>query len=111
MPITNQPEWDRSREEAVRICRAVLNGEKGVIEAARILSRVRFDLDAENDSDFLIFVGIDSETDHLPVGETRNRWNPEALRLKDRELAEAESLFRKRAYDACEGLIKKYSGT
>jgi len=80
-------------------------------EAARILSRSRFVLDAKNDPDFLVFVSIDSETDHLPVGEMRNHWNPGVLVLKDWELAEAEKLHRIQAYDACKSLIEKYSGT
>jgi hypothetical protein len=83
----------------------------GAFEAARILSRPRFDLNTGNGSDFLTFVRIDSETDHLPTGEIRTRWSPGALALKDQELAKAEDFFGNRARDACERLIKRYSRT
>ena len=62
----------------VETAQRILSGNLGIVAGARQLSGLGFDVGAEHDSDFIFFVGIDSETDHLPVGEVRSRWNAEA---------------------------------
>ena len=57
------------------------------------------------DPDFLPFVGIDSETDHLPIGEERQHWNPEALRERDVEIERSQEHWRDYALDACRKLM------
>jgi hypothetical protein len=54
----------------------------------------------------LPFAGIASETDSLPVGEVRQYWNPESLKLKDREIATAEQLYRENAVTAVTELLR-----
>jgi len=76
------PAEDR-HHEMVRVAQGILDGSIGIVAGARQLTRLRFNSRAENDSDILIFVGIDSETDHLPLGEVRRLWNAEALKIKD----------------------------
>lgn len=86
----------------------LLEGRIGVIEASRELNHLRFEVDAENDPDFITFVAIDSETDHLPVGTVRRDWGPDALEAKDRESREYEEASREDAYRAARNLLKKY---
>jgi hypothetical protein len=81
----------------------------GIIEASRILSKRPFSQGLENDPDVLIFIGIDSSTDHLPIGEVRKFWNPEVLLQKDKEIAKWEDFYRTQAREACERLIEKVS--
>jgi hypothetical protein len=107
MSTNEQSKWIHPKEKTIRVCRAVLNNEMAIIEASRILSgRLQ---GFEKDPDFITFVGIDSETDHLPVGEVRKHWNPEVLAQKDKEIAECENFYRVRALEACERIIKKVS--
>lgn len=71
---------------------------------------IRADLDpAQEDSDLLGMAGIESETDHLPLGPVRQYWEPEALRRKDAELAECETFFRDSAVKMCRALVERYS--
>jgi hypothetical protein len=109
MTTNEQPKWIHPKEKSIRVCRAVLNNEMGIIEASRILSKRPFSQGLGSDPDILTFIGIDSSTDHLPIGEVRKLWNPEALAQKDLEIAKAENFFRARAREACERLIKKIS--
>lgn len=104
----NEQERLKHHERVLATCRGLLEGRIGVIEAARELSRLRFDLDAEDDPDFRVFVAIDSETDHLPVGTVRRDWGPDALEAKDREIREYEEASREDAYRAARNLLKKY---
>jgi len=60
------------------------------------------------DEDYSIFLGIESETDHLPVGDVRRHWSPEALSQKDIEIQEVETFFRERALKAARALITRY---
>jgi hypothetical protein len=92
----------------VAVAKSILSGELGIVAGARQLAPWRFDVGAEHDPDFIFFVGIDSETDHLPIGEVRSRWNPEVLKAKDEELRSFEASVRDKALPVCYSLIQKY---
>jgi hypothetical protein len=59
----------------------------------------------------LPFVVIDSETDHLPMGDVRQRWAPDVLARKDVEIQEAEAFYRDCAFAACERLLARFDST
>lgn len=98
----------------VAMCEAILNEEIGVIAGSRMLSKLEHELfhsEAEwfqRDEDFLAFVAINSETDHLPVDSERKNWSAEALQRKDEEIAKAEGLYREKAFAACRKLIERF---
>jgi hypothetical protein len=52
-----------------------------------------------------LFIGIASETDHLPIGTVRELWHPDFLPEKDREIARCEELWREAARAACERIL------
>ena len=56
-----------------------------------------------------IFVAIDSETDHLPIGPERLNWDADSLRARDSEIAEYEVAFREDVLAACKKLIERYA--
>ena len=92
------------------IAQGVLAGRIGIIEGARLIMPLRPDLDPENeDQDLLAITGIESQTDHLPLGPWRAEWSPEALRAKDEELAENEDFFREAMFRRCRSLIERFS--
>jgi hypothetical protein len=104
-----------ARGKIVAICEAVLNETMGVIAASRILSRLEVDVSHhrvghsfDGDHDFLPFVAIDSETDHLPVDRERANWSPEALARKDKDIATAEARCKEYAFEACRKLIERF---
>jgi hypothetical protein len=92
----------------VTAAQTILPGELGVIAGARQLCSLGHQVGAHDDADFTFFVAIDSETDHLPIGEVRQHWNREALRAKDTEIASFESFYREQAFEICRRLIEKY---
>ena len=102
---------ERSRERLVETARAVLRGELGVVAGARAVNRLRHEVVADPlDPDFLRFVAIDGDTDHLPVeAAERARWDPAALAAKDAELAAAEAHWREAAREGCERLIARFA--
>ena len=107
-PNTNEAKHRRACHAVVGIARGVLNGSVGIVEGSRMLLTIQRAAGAEDDADFLFFVGVNSQTDHLPVGDLRRHWSPDALRLKDDELNGFEVQVRARALEVCRKLIERY---
>ena len=104
------------RGKIVAICLAILWEDMEAIPGACILTKLRYDLlpDGvtgwiERDEDFDAFVGICSETDHLPIGFERRNWSAEALAEKDPEVIEAERWAKEIAKPACKKLIERFA--
>ena len=102
------------RGKIVAICEAILNEEIGVIAGSRILNKLEMELhhcevvQFDRDEDFTPFIGIDSETDHLPVDRERANWSAEALGRKDKQIAESEAFYKDSAFAACRNLIARF---
>jgi hypothetical protein len=101
----NNPQYRaqvRTRMSILLTC--FLTGEISVIEVARALSPYS-DLPEPAFRPHLdTFVGIDSETDALPVGAVRHHWAQETLLQKDKEIAAAEYRWREEAQVAASHL-------
>ena len=107
--ITNEEEWCNACQAIVATARAILRNELGIIEGARKICPHRFKVQAENDEDFIFLVGLDSETDHLPIGGAQKHWSQDTLEKKKEEIKSCENFFRERALEVCKNLISKPS--
>lgn len=87
----------------------MLKDEIGIILGSRKLIHLKHQLSDEFDEDFMIFVGIDSQTDHLPVDSERQNWSKESLELKDAEIEEQELYFKSDAFANCKKLIQRFN--
>lgn len=96
--------------EVANTARLIRDGKMNIVEGALRLSALRHDVSRKDfDDDFMLFVVIASETDHLPVGEVRKQYSPDALRKADREIEEVEKFYRVEVQAACEKLIARFS--
>lgn len=96
-------------DELRRTVLGLLEGEIGVIAASRILARLRNDISTawpEMGEALIPFVAVDSDTDALPMGLTREMWAPLALAREDRKIVEAEACFREPARIACQRVLQ-----
>jgi len=103
--------YNLERQEQIRvlivhIARQLVAGQIGVIAASRELGWLRHEVEPQLANALATFTGIDSETDTLPLGDVRKEWNPEALKRKDKEIAEAEDFYRESAINAATELIR-----
>jgi hypothetical protein len=104
---TNLRSSDRAK--IVEVAQAMLDGALGIIEGSRRLNDLREALGIHHlDEDFVGFVAIDSETDALPIGDVRKLWNEQRLVEKDREVQEAERLYRAGALEDCRKLVARF---
>ncbi len=100
------------QQQVVAVATSILQGELGIIEGSRRLSDLQSRVTSlDHDPDFLPLVGIDSETDHLPLGEVRQHWAADALAEKDIEIRAAEAFYRAAAFAACERLLARFGPT
>ena len=108
-----KPAQDPSAEQrVVTVASAMLRGELGVIEGSQLLCTLwPLVSSLHRDPDFLTFVAIDSETDHLPVGDVRRHWAPDALVIKDKEIRAAEAFYRDLAFAGCERLLARFGSS
>jgi hypothetical protein len=96
--------WERQR--ALELARAVLESRISILEAVRELFPLAHTDAIGDETDRRLIIGIESETDHLPVGEVRKLWAAEALREKDEEIASAEALWKSKLLDACKRIVE-----
>ncbi|MEE8106742.1 MAG: hypothetical protein V3T86_14515 [Planctomycetota bacterium] len=90
------------------ICASILANELGVLEGAKSLAAYgHLGPDLGADSEFLVFSGVASQTDHLPTGPERARWSPSALQKIDLEIAECNREFGDSVRAACHGLLER----
>jgi hypothetical protein len=106
--VTNEDYWRKQCQRLVAHAQELIEGRVGVIETARAMIQYRSWFRVGNDPDFMTFVGIDSETDHLPIGSVRQHWDNAALEKKDVEIKRAETFYRDQAMQAAQNLIQKY---
>jgi hypothetical protein len=93
------------RTRILVLTKDLVAGKLGVIAAARELGTFHDEVEPEVGEILAVFVGIDSETDALPIGDVRSLWDPEVLKLKDPEIAAAELKHHDWAFDAAGRLI------
>jgi hypothetical protein len=106
--VRNEQLWRKHCRQVGALARRIVSGEVGVIEGSRRMLKFRQWLHAWEDEDFRIFVGVDSVSHHLPVGEVRVHWLPDALKKKDEEIRALEDYYRKDVVEAAAHVEVKY---
>src|SRR5262245_28920089 len=93
----------RQRADALVIARGIRSGSVGVVEGSRRLAALQSAVEPGAHEELLsAFIAIDSQTDHLPIGDQLTLWAPDALVAKRAELTEAERVHRRDALKACD---------
>jgi hypothetical protein len=107
---TNLDYRETLHSSVVEAAEAVVAGKLSAIEASRLLVGLAAELGAVNDADFRFFVGLDTETDHFPIGTSRERWNAAALKREDAVRRKFERSVLAEAVACAHNLIEKYAG-
>lgn len=96
--------------EAARLADGIQSGDVDFLKAVRRLAALRFEIAAcERDEDFLLFAGIDSETDHLPHSGMREICAPAWLEKCDQEVRDLQSFYRQSIASACERISSRFT--
>jgi hypothetical protein len=88
--------------QILALVRAMRTGAVRIAAGSTRISPLVHRLDQPDLEDALLsFVGVASEVDDLPIGSEREFWNPNALAIKDRQLAEYESRIKEQILADC----------
>jgi hypothetical protein len=99
----------QAQRKIVQTAFEMLAGSLSYIMGARQISQLRFDAGIEDDPNVLPFVGVDSETDALPLAaEIRKLWSSEALEKLQHEIDRAEKRARDKLEPHCQLLIDRF---
>ena len=83
-----------AKQDTIRIATGMLSGEIDIAVGCRSIQGPLRRLGLESESEFSIFIGVDSETDHLAIGDERQHWSSDGLRKSDAELAATVNHYR-----------------
>ncbi|GAB4059928.1 DUF2489 domain-containing protein [Uliginosibacterium sediminicola] len=98
------------RNRVYVVALGMLDGSIPFLEGAITLASLRHEAAVEDsDEDFLAFVAIASETDDLPIGQSRKHWSVEALE-KHQPLIEKATQWAKEVGTApCQSLVSRFN--
>lgn len=102
---------ERARLTAVQCATAILNGELGLLEGCQRLADLADSLVDSwlDDRDFVLFGGVASEADGLPLGTARQYWSAEAFEREDRDIARYEAAVGDQVRAACRNVLARFS--
>ena len=105
----NEQYMSEKRREVTNVAQLLRDKKINVVEGAMKLNALRHEVSQKDfDEDFMLFVAISSETDHLPVGHVREQYSSAALQKADAEIHDADKFYRSQVVVACEKLIARF---
>jgi hypothetical protein len=102
--------YQKSQEdELVRVAQTMLEGKINLIEGARKICALRYEVNNPENDVFIPLVAVDSETDHYPLGKIRAYCAQEYLDRVDPEIEKYISEAREDILKACREIIRIFS--
>ncbi len=106
--VTNEASWIKTCKKVVARASDLEEDRISVINCAREMSKLAFWLREQDDKNFIVFRGINSESDTLPTGKEREHWSEDALKREDKEILRVEAEWKNEALLAAQSLRIKY---
>src|SRR5262249_7463846 len=96
---------------ALATAEEVLSGTLDVLYGCARLRHKLLIAGLSNDPSYLLFLGVWSESHHLPLGPDRQHWNAEALKRKDEEMELIATHYRSDVVKAIEERLATHRGS
>jgi hypothetical protein len=103
---------NKLKRMAVALSSNIMEGKVGLIAGCIQMGKIAheiFENPVENE-DFVIFIVVSSDTDHLPTEETSKYWDQEILKEKKKEIDYIENYYKDDVFKACKSIIDRFSG-
>ena len=99
-----------AQKAVVETAYGLAGGSIPFMEGVRQLAFLRFEASKlDHDPDFMVFVAIASESDHIPPQAIRDQCTPDWLERCDNDARELETMYRQQVRAACELLVRRFS--
>lgn len=96
----------QARDLIANTARKMLDGTCSYIEGTRLIWGLLSDAKLDSfEEPFVAFVAIGSQTEAVPIGAVRARWNPDAQIKLAEEWANAEAYAKRECEPACRDVI------
>jgi hypothetical protein len=107
---------DEEKARAIAALRSILttmecmlDGSLPYLEGSQTIARLHLDADVDEwDPDILPFVGVDSETDSLPIGDKRKFWSAANRKRLQPPIDEAERWAKGILESHCRNFIQRF---
>ena len=107
--VLNEEKHSQLCSEAVSLARAILSDDEHYLSNVIKLNSLRFELgENEFDKDFVVFLTISSDTDHIPYGKNRENCSVKWLEKCDKELCEIKEHYRGEVEKSCKSIIERF---
>jgi hypothetical protein len=87
---------------------SMLAGAISYLEGARVIADLGWKADIRDDPDIIPFVGLESETDDLPLGNVQLLWSAEALRGLRPKIEQYEMSAKQDLAEHCQRLVQRF---
>lgn len=98
-----------NRQKLISISKLMPDGDLDLIQGVRQICDLRFCIDDPENDVFLVFRGVESETDLFPSESMRGNYSPDYLRRLDNEKGNYLSEAKHEILQACREIIRAYS--
>ena len=105
----NPEDTSATKRKLVDTAKLMLVGEMPLIEGCRRICALRDHIDDPDNPVFLTIEGVESETDHFPLGKLRDQCAPEYLKRVDEEMERYLADAREDILKACREIIRVFS--
>ncbi len=110
MKMSHEEYIEMNRNRVGELSRGMLEGTVDYLEGSIELASLRFEIDVpEDDKDLLIFSGISSEIDHLPIGKVREQWSKQALERLQPEIKKSTEWAKEISSTQCRSLSERFN--
>jgi hypothetical protein len=96
-----------SRTEAISVLREMISGKLDLVVGCRRVVKMQNQVPMPDTEAWRTIVGIESETDDVPIAEERAGWDPESLKEKENEVRAYLDDVRPMLLNACRKVLEE----
>lgn len=100
---------ENKRTELISVATSMLDGKMNLIEGVRKICSLRHAVGDPENEVFLSIRAIDSETDHFPIGQVRERCAREYLQRIDKEMESYLADAKDDILKACQEIVQVFT--
>ena len=109
MKMTHEEYIEKNRKRAAEIAKGMLDDSNNYLEGSIELASLRYQVGVhDDDSDFLAFSLVSTETDHLPIGKSRQYWSKKSLERHEPDIKYSTQWAKEVSLSECKSILERF---